>query len=151
MSAREQHKLHEVPTACTAEAPHRRTKAEELAALLEAHRGQRHVVVIQSFPDPDAISSALAHQLIASRYGIECDIAYNGLISHHENIALVELLDISMVRMDDGSVAKNILDTISCSGEHDITSISGLYRNFLQHYRRNGCVAGITMRRKWAL
>ena len=41
MSAREQHKLHEVPAALTAEAPHRRTKAEELAALLEAHRGER--------------------------------------------------------------------------------------------------------------
>lgn len=101
MSAREQHKLRDVSAAGASEASHGRPKAEELAALLEAHRGERHIVVLQSFPDPDAISSALAHQMIAARYQIECDIAYDGLISHHENVALVELLDISMVRVGD--------------------------------------------------
>ncbi|WP_352430270.1 bifunctional oligoribonuclease/PAP phosphatase NrnA [Pyrinomonas sp.] len=75
------------------------SKAAELAALLERHRGERHIIVLQSFPDPDAISSALAHQMIAARYGIECDIAYDGAISHHENVALVELLDISLIRL----------------------------------------------------
>lgn len=75
------------------------SKAAELAALLERHRGERHIIVLQSFPDPDAISSALAHQMIAARYEIECDIAYDGVISHHENVALVELLDIPLIRL----------------------------------------------------
>jgi hypothetical protein len=65
MSAREQHKLREVSAVGRAETSPRQSKAEELAALLEAHRGEPHIVVLQSFPDPDAISSALAHQLIA--------------------------------------------------------------------------------------
>jgi hypothetical protein len=64
-------------------------KAAELAALLDAHRGERHVVVMQCFADPDAIASALAHQMIAARYQIECDIAYDGVISHHETVTLV--------------------------------------------------------------
>ena len=34
----------------------------EMADILNAHRGKRHVIVMQDFPDPDAISSAFAHQ-----------------------------------------------------------------------------------------
>jgi hypothetical protein len=36
----------------------------ETAGVLEAHHGERHVVVFQNFPDPDAIFSASAHQII---------------------------------------------------------------------------------------
>ena len=52
------------------------SKAAELAALLEEHRGERHAIVMQDYPDPDAISSAWAHKLIAARYNIDCDIVY---------------------------------------------------------------------------
>jgi nanoRNase/pAp phosphatase (c-di-AMP/oligoRNAs hydrolase) len=75
------------------------SKAGELARLLERRRGERHIIVLQSFPDPDAISSALAHRMISARFNIECDIAYDGIVSHHENVALVELLDIPLVRI----------------------------------------------------
>jgi len=74
-------------------------KHDELARLLEPHRGERHVIVLQSFPDPDAISSALAHAMICERFDIVCDIAYDGMVSHHENVALVELLNIPLVRI----------------------------------------------------
>ncbi|WP_425320099.1 DHH family phosphoesterase [Phormidium tenue] len=59
--------------------------------LLERHRGDRHLVLLQDFPDPDALSSAWAYKLIASNYKIECDIVYAGTLSHQENIALVRL------------------------------------------------------------
>lgn len=59
--------------------------------LLERHRDERHVIVIQDFPDPDALSSSWAYQLIAEQYGIQCDIVYAGTLSHQENIALVKL------------------------------------------------------------
>src|SRR3954467_321690 len=52
------------------------SKAAELAALLEPHRGERHAIVMQDYPDPDAISSAWAHKMIAARYSIDCDIVY---------------------------------------------------------------------------
>lgn len=71
--------------------------AEALRDLLETRRGERHVVAIQDYPDPDAISSALAYREIARAFGIEADILYEGLISHPENLALVNLLEIQMV------------------------------------------------------
>jgi nanoRNase/pAp phosphatase (c-di-AMP/oligoRNAs hydrolase) len=88
------------------------TQAELLAELLEAHRGERHVIVVQSFPDPDAISAAFAHQLIAARYGIECDIAYDGHISHHENVALVELLQLHLLHIGEGDNLKDYRGSI---------------------------------------
>lgn len=81
---------------------HPLTKAAELATLLEAHRGERHAIVMQDYPDPDAISGAWAHKLIAARFGVECDIIYEGRISHQENLALVQLTEVEMVRYGEG-------------------------------------------------
>ena len=78
------------------------SKAAELAALLEQHRGERHAIVMQDYPDPDAISSAWAHKMIAARFGIECDIVYEGRISHQENLALVQLTELELVRVGEG-------------------------------------------------
>lgn len=78
------------------------SKAAELAAVLEAHRGERHAIVMQDYPDPDALSTAWAHKLIAARFGIECDIIYEGRISHQENLALVQLTELGMVRYSEG-------------------------------------------------
>lgn len=74
------------------------TRAAELRRLLDGRRGERHVVAIQDFPDPDAISSGLAYREIARAFEIEVDVMYDGLISHPENLALVNLLGIDMVR-----------------------------------------------------
>ncbi|MCS6885237.1 MAG: bifunctional oligoribonuclease/PAP phosphatase NrnA [Acidobacteriota bacterium] len=73
-------------------------KSEELSTLLHKHSGERHIVAIQNFPDPDAISSALAHQMISHEFGIETDIVYDGFISHQENLAMVRLLEIDLLR-----------------------------------------------------
>ncbi len=66
-------------------------KAEALRQTLERHRHERQIVILQDFPDPDALSCAWAYQLIAEQYEIECDIVYAGTLSHQENIALVKL------------------------------------------------------------
>jgi len=71
--------------------------AAELRQLLSSRSGERHVVAIQDYPDPDAISSALAYSQIARSFDIEVDILYEGLISHPENLALVNLLEIVVV------------------------------------------------------
>lgn len=63
----------------------------QLTKVLEQHRGERQIIVIQDFPDPDALSSAWAYQLIAANYEISCDIVYGGTLSHQENITLVRL------------------------------------------------------------
>jgi nanoRNase/pAp phosphatase (c-di-AMP/oligoRNAs hydrolase) len=78
------------------------SRAAELASILEAHRGERHAIVMQDYPDPDAISTAWAHKLIAARFGVECDIIYEGRISHQENLALVQLTELGMIRYTEG-------------------------------------------------
>jgi len=54
-------------------------KVSKLEAVLEAHKGETHVIALQDFPDPDAIASAFAHKLICLKYGIEADIVYTGI------------------------------------------------------------------------
>jgi nanoRNase/pAp phosphatase (c-di-AMP/oligoRNAs hydrolase) len=72
----------------------------DLFGVLERHRGERHVVVLHDFPDPDAISSAYAHQLLAAAFEIQADIIYAGRISHRQNIALVKLLGIDLIQYE---------------------------------------------------
>jgi nanoRNase/pAp phosphatase (c-di-AMP/oligoRNAs hydrolase) len=73
-------------------------RAAELGRLLEGRRGERHIVAMQDFPDPDAISSAMAYREIARRFEVEADLVYEGEISHPENRALVNLLDVEVIR-----------------------------------------------------
>ncbi|NEO72975.1 MAG: bifunctional oligoribonuclease/PAP phosphatase NrnA, partial [Moorea sp. SIO3H5] len=67
------------------------SKVQQLQETLERHQNDRQLVILQDFPDPDALSSAWAYQLIAEQYNIQCDIVYAGTLSHQENIALVKL------------------------------------------------------------
>jgi nanoRNase/pAp phosphatase (c-di-AMP/oligoRNAs hydrolase) len=76
------------------------TMAQGLAAVLDAHRGERHIVVMQDFPDPDALASAFAHQLISSQYDIQADLVYGEEISHAQNRALVRIIGLNVERFD---------------------------------------------------
>lgn len=76
-------------------------RAGELARLLAGRRGERHIVAIQDFPDPDAISSALGYREMARVFEIETDIVYAGQISHPQNLALVNLLHLELTRFSD--------------------------------------------------
>lgn len=69
-----------------------------IAQVLERHRGERHAIILQDYPDPDAIASGWAHRLISQRYDIEGVILYGGKVSHQQNLALVRLLDIQLQR-----------------------------------------------------
>ncbi|MEH2182026.1 DHH family phosphoesterase [Nostoc sp.] len=73
-------------------------KSEELQRTLLAHRHDRQLVILQDFPDPDALSCAWAYQLIAQQYDIKCEIIYAGALSHQENIALVRLTNLPIQR-----------------------------------------------------
>jgi nanoRNase/pAp phosphatase (c-di-AMP/oligoRNAs hydrolase) len=73
-------------------------KVEALRQVLERHRGDRQLVVLQDFPDPDALSCAWTYKLIAQQFGIRCDIVYAGTLSHQENIALVKLTTLPVQR-----------------------------------------------------
>ncbi len=73
-------------------------KVGDFRQTLERHKSERQLIVIQDFPDPDALSSAWAYQLIAQQYNIKGDIVYAGTLSHQENIALVKLTSLPAKR-----------------------------------------------------
>lgn len=74
----------------------------DLTELLEKHRGERHLIVLHNFPDPDAIACAYAHQLISKEYEIQTDIVYTGGISHQQNQALVKWLGVELIVFQEG-------------------------------------------------
>jgi nanoRNase/pAp phosphatase (c-di-AMP/oligoRNAs hydrolase) len=76
-------------------------KRDDIVAVFERHRGEHHIVVLHDYPDPDAISSAFAHRLISAEFDIQTDVVYNGRISHQQNVALVKLLSINLLRFED--------------------------------------------------
>jgi nanoRNase/pAp phosphatase (c-di-AMP/oligoRNAs hydrolase) len=62
----------------------------------------RLAVMMHDNPDPDAIASAIALCRIAETVGVEADACYFGEISHQENRALVNLLDLDLRELDPG-------------------------------------------------
>ncbi|MBF0108813.1 MAG: DHH family phosphoesterase [Magnetococcales bacterium] len=74
-----------------------REKLEGFLKILEGRKGERHAVVMQDFPDPDALSCAWAYRQIVAGMGIETDLIYGGRISHQENLALINLLKIDVL------------------------------------------------------
>jgi nanoRNase/pAp phosphatase (c-di-AMP/oligoRNAs hydrolase) len=77
------------------------TRSRQLADILERHRGERHAIVLQDYPDPDAMSSGLAHRMICARKDIEVDLLYEGRVSHQENLALLQLLEVPLIRVSE--------------------------------------------------
>ena len=87
----------EKPRPATGTKPSRR-----LQEVMEGHRGERHIIAIRGYPDPDSIGSAMAHAYVCQQFDIEPTILYFDDISHQENRALVKKLAIEMVRYADG-------------------------------------------------
>ncbi|MEB3216530.1 MAG: bifunctional oligoribonuclease/PAP phosphatase NrnA [Nostocales cyanobacterium 94392] len=86
-------------------------KSEQLLQTLNAHKHERQIIILQDFPDPDALSSAWTYQLIAEQYDIKCDITYAGTLSHQENIALVKLTNLPATRTPLQSLKKRDLSS----------------------------------------
>lgn len=76
-------------------------RAQAFRDFLERHAGERHIVALQDFPDPDAIAAALAYRMLGARFDIDTTIVYEGRISHQENLALVHVLEIDITRFTD--------------------------------------------------
>jgi len=57
------------------------------------------VVVIRGYPDPDSLASAWAHVRLAASIGVECEIAHLPMVSRAENRAMVNLLELPLVRI----------------------------------------------------
>lgn len=92
------HSLESVPLVVSSAQTEREAPIQAIRQLLQRHAGERQIILLQDFPDPDALSSAWAYQLIAQTHDIECDIYYAGTLSHQENIALVRLTSLPAKR-----------------------------------------------------
>jgi nanoRNase/pAp phosphatase (c-di-AMP/oligoRNAs hydrolase) len=79
------------------------SRAQSLQELLEA--GSELTIVCHNNPDPDCLASALALGRLAAHAGIdERRIVYSGAISHQQNRAFVNLLEIDIKPFDQSTV-----------------------------------------------
>jgi nanoRNase/pAp phosphatase (c-di-AMP/oligoRNAs hydrolase) len=76
-------------------------RLKRLHRVLESLSGPLAVLTHDN-PDPDAIGSALALVRIAESLGVDADACYFGEISHQENRALVNLLDLDLRALEPG-------------------------------------------------
>jgi nanoRNase/pAp phosphatase (c-di-AMP/oligoRNAs hydrolase) len=97
-----------------------------MAEILEKHRGEKHLVILHDYPDPDAISSAFTHRLISAEYDIGVDILYSGKISHGQNVALVKLLGIDLIPYKNGLDLKQYQGAVFI--DHQGTSANGVVK-----------------------
>lgn len=75
--------------------------AKTILEVLEGHRGERHIIILHEYPDPDAIAVGYAHRVISAAFDIEADILYSGKISHPQNLALVRALDCNLIPFEE--------------------------------------------------
>lgn len=72
---------------------------QELQKALRSIEGELAIVTHDN-PDPDAIASGVALAAIARRAGVPATVWYHGDISHQENRAFVNLLDLDLNRYE---------------------------------------------------
>ncbi len=75
----------------------RKNRIQELETLLKKYQGKNLLILLKGTPDPDSIASAWALKYIANGHGVEATILYTDKLSHHENRALVKIMEIPMV------------------------------------------------------
>jgi len=76
-------------------------KEKRLRALLRELRGKRMAIVLQTNPDPDGIASGVALKRYAKAFGIDADIIYDGSIGYPQNRALLNLLELDLLRAEE--------------------------------------------------
>jgi len=120
--------------------PPSRRRVNDLLDALQARAHGPHVIMIRGYPDPDGLASAWAHARLAASVGVTCDIAHLPAMSRVENRAMVNLLEVPLVRIRgpedlDRYVAMSLVDanaiepplesTLPCVSIVDHHSVSG--------------------------
>ena len=74
---------------------------KKLREILARHHGEKILIILVGYPDPDNIASGLAHQFLAKEFDIEATLLCFHEVSHHENRALVKRLEIDLQLYDE--------------------------------------------------
>ncbi len=87
------------------------------------------LIVPHDFPDPDSIGAAVGLRLLSEHLGVtRCDIAFAGFIGRAENRAMVELLEIEHLNLNDIDVGDYdcivTVDTLPDNGNVSINDVS---------------------------
>lgn len=77
-----------------------RIKEKQLSEILNRTEGKM-AIVLQTNPDPDSMSSGLALSRYASAHGVDSDMIYGGRIGHQQNRALVNALNLDLIKAED--------------------------------------------------
>jgi nanoRNase/pAp phosphatase (c-di-AMP/oligoRNAs hydrolase) len=122
------------------------TKWAQLRTTLSRHQGDKLLLILTGYPDPDNIASGLAHQFLAGEFEIETTLLCFHEVSHQENRALVKRLEINLVLYDEtfdlepydlyAFVDTQKTDTPISDRLEDKTFVS-----FVDHHKRLGDVA----------
>ncbi len=81
-------------------------KLNKLKKIFESISGKKLGIFTHDNPDPDSISSAYALKEIAKHFDVDADILYYGEILHQKNRAMVNLLEIPMLRAEEVNLEK---------------------------------------------
>jgi nanoRNase/pAp phosphatase (c-di-AMP/oligoRNAs hydrolase) len=68
----------------------------EFRKVLERHRGEKMLMILTGYPDPDNIASGLAHKFLAKMLDIDTTLLCFHEVSHQENRALVKRLELDL-------------------------------------------------------
>jgi nanoRNase/pAp phosphatase (c-di-AMP/oligoRNAs hydrolase) len=101
VSAREERPLRVVEHGPLVEEKPPGKKWAELREVLARHRGEKLLMILTGYPDPDNIASGLAHKFLAKGFDIETTLLCFQEVSHQENRALVKRLEIDLQLYDD--------------------------------------------------
>ncbi len=100
-------------------------KLEQLAKVMQGK--ERMLIVMQDYPDPDAIASAASLRELANEIAdIQCFIGNGGIVGRAENRALVEYLDLNLHQLDTIDPGKfdliAMVDTQPLTGNNSLSS-----------------------------
>jgi nanoRNase/pAp phosphatase (c-di-AMP/oligoRNAs hydrolase) len=76
-------------------------KWAELREVLARHRGEKLLMILTGYPDPDNIAAGLAHRFLAKGFDIDTTLLCFQEVSHQENRALVKRLEIDLQLYDE--------------------------------------------------
>lgn len=114
--------------------------------VLASHHGQKILVILVGYPDPDNIASGLAHQFLAQEFDIESLLLCFHEVSHHENRALVKRLEIDLRLYDESFDLEPYSAYALVDTQNPVTPISDklvdkTFLSFVDHHRRLGDIS----------
>ena len=121
-------------------------KWAQFQMVLNKHRGEKLLLILTGYPDPDNIASGLAHQFLANEFDIETTLLCFHEVSHQENRALVKRLEIDLVLYEESfDLAPYSTYAFVDTQKIDTPIVDQLadkaFLSFVDHHKRVGDIA----------